>query len=436
MKYKLNGIFKKRSIQEYGSLLFLLGIFFLPSAFFLGIIFLLPAAILGSFFNDKNFFKDKWNYPLLIFGILICLSALSQNFILTNNYSDIWDPSLSLIGLGNWLPFIYLFWSFQPYLNSHSKRKLLALTLIAGTVPVVFTGFGQYFFNWTGPFKTLYGLIIWYQRPIENPGGLSGLFSNQNYAGSWLNFVWPLCLAFFLEKKKNIFKRMVSLGFFLSVGFAAFLTFSRNAWLGLITTFPIVIEKRRIKILFPLILLIVLIFIYVFSPIFSGDFQNTLRHILPEKILLEFSTDGYVGLDSTRMEIFLSALNLIKLNPIFGTGASSFPSIYFAETSFWKGHSHNILLELAISFGLPATFILFLFVSFIMILSWKLIFLKNKNNASIIDKAYWASLFFFVISQLADIQYFDGRISILAWILIASLKNIIEENNKKEIFTQ
>ena len=431
MKYKLNGILKKRSIQEYGSFLFLLGMFFLPSAFFLAIIFLLPAALLGSFFNKNNYFKDRWNYPFLIFGILICLSAFSQNFILTNNYSDIWDPSLSLIGLGNWLPFIYFFWSFQPYINSNSKRRLLALILVAGTVPVVVTGFGQYFFNWTGPFKTLNGLVIWYQRPIENPGGLSGLFSNQNYAGSWLNFVWPFCLAFFLEKKNNIFRRMISLGFFLSVGFAAFLTFSRNAWLGLITTFPIFIERRGIKILLPLILLIFLSFIYIFSPIFSGEFQNILRNILPEKILLEFSTDGYVGLDSSRIEIFLSALNLIKLSPIFGTGAASFPAIYFSETSFWKGHPHNILLELAISFGLPATLILFLFVTFIILLSGKLIFLKNKNNDSLIDKAFWASLFVFAISQLADIQYFDGRISILAWILIASLKNIIEENNNK-----
>ena len=48
--------------------------------------------------------------PFLIFGVLICLSAFSQNFILTNNYSDIWDPSLSLIGLGNWLPFILFFY--------------------------------------------------------------------------------------------------------------------------------------------------------------------------------------------------------------------------------------------------------------------------------------------------------------------------------------
>ena len=43
------------------------------------------------------------------------------------------------------------------------------------------------------------------------------------------------------------------------------------------------------------------------------------------------------------------------------------------------------------------------------------------------------SLFFFIISQLADIQYFDGKISLIVWTLIAGLKNIIEENNNKAL---
>ena len=193
-------LFKKSSIENIGIILFLSGIFFLPSTLLFGVSFLLPAAIMGSFLQQKSFFKDKWNYPFLIFGLLILISSLLQNFILTNPYYEIWDPKLSLIGLGNWLPFLWLFWGFQPYLNTRLKREKFALFLTAGTLPVFVTGFGQYFFNWHGPFETLNGLIIWYQRPIDDPGGLSGLFNNQNYTGSWLNFVWPFSLALFLDK--------------------------------------------------------------------------------------------------------------------------------------------------------------------------------------------------------------------------------------------
>ena len=41
------------------------------------------------------------------------------------------------------------------------------------------------------------------------------------------------------------------------------------------------------------------------------------------------------------------------------------------------------------------------------------------------------SIFFFFASQLVDVQYFDGRISIMAWILLACLKNIIDEQKFK-----
>ena len=429
MKYKLNALFKIRTIQEYGSILFFLGIFFLPSTLFIGLIFLIPSALLSSFLNYKVFLKDKWNYPFLIFGAFILLSAFLQNFFLINNYADIWDPSLSLIGLANWLPFIWLFWAFQPYLNSKAKRKFFSVILVSGTFPVLITGFGQYFFDWTGPFYTLNKLIIWYQRPIDSPGGLSGLFNNQNYAGSWLNFVWPFCIALFLEKRKNFFYKTFSLGFLLSVCFAAFLTYSRNAWAGLLTSFPIVVGRKGVKILLLFILACIFVVFFILLPISSGDIQNDLRSFLPKKILLEFTSEGYKGLDSTRTEIISSAINLIKKSPIFGIGAASFSAIYLLETSYWKGHSHNLIIELAVSYGLPATLTLFLTITFIIIISARYIFFNsNLDNVSIFDKAYWAALFFFLTSQLADIQYFDGKISIVAWILISALKNIIEEN--------
>ena len=427
-------VLKEKTIENYGFLFFLLGIFFLPSTIFFGILFLLTSLLISSFFlQKKNFFQDNWNYPYLLFGILILLSAILQNFVFTNKYFEIWDPKLSLIGLSNWIPFIWTFWAVQPYLNSNLKRRTFSIILIMGTFPVLISGFGQYFFNWTGPFETLKGLIIWYQRPIESPGGLSGLFSNQNYAGSWLNFVWPFCLALILEKRTNIFRKTAAYSFLISTGIAAFLTFSRNAWLGLITSFPIVTGKRGVKYLLPFITITIIILFFVFSPIFTGDLQNNLRSLFPQKIFLEFNTQGYQGLDISRIGIYKSAINIIKENPIFGTGAASFTKIFFLETNFWKGHSHNLLLELSISYGLPSAFCFFITTSNILYLSSKKIFFNKVSNLNFFDRAIWSALFFFLISQLADIQYFDGKISLIAWILIASLKNIILDKGSKKI---
>ena len=421
---------KVQTFEEYGFIFFLLGIFFLPSSIVIGILFLFPSLIISSLSIKKSFFKDSWNYPFIIFGLLILISAILQNYLFTNDYIAIWDSKLSLIGLCNWLPLIWVFWASQPYLNSNSKRKSFSIILVAGTFPVLITGFGQYFLNWTGPFETLNGLIIWYQRPIENPGGLSGLFSSQNYAASWLNFVWPFCIALFLEKNNNLYKKTATLGFLISTGVAAFLTFSRNAWIGLFTSIPIVIGKKGFKFILLSTIIIILILFFLFSPIFKGELQNILRNLLPGKILLEFSNEGYEGLDVTRIQIYKSALELIKSNPFFGIGSGSFTEIFFLNTNFWKGHSHNLLLELSLSYGLPATIIFFITTTNILYLSSKKIFFSElRIDISYIDKAFWTALFFFLISQLADVQYFDGKISLVTWILIGCLKNIILEKD-------
>ena len=421
---------KEKTLEDYGFIFFLLGVFFLPSTMVIGILFLLPAFAIASISLNKPFWKDYWNYPFLIFGFLIITSSIFQNYLFTNNYKEIWDAKLSFIGLANWIPFIWIFWASQPYLNSKSKRRSFSLVLVSGTFPVLITGFGQYFLNWNGPFETLNGLIIWYQRPIVKPGGLTGLFSNQNYAASWLSFVWPFCIALLLEKGNNLFKKTTAAGFLISTGLAAFLTFSRNAWLGLLTSTPIVIGKKGLKFFLPLLTITILFLFFLFSPIFEGGLQNDLRSLLPREILLEFTNEGYEGLDVTRIGIYKSALELIKENPFFGIGAGSFTEIFFFNTNFWKGHSHNLLFELSISYGLPATIIFFITTTNILYLSSKKIFSsKIKINGTYIDRAFWIALFFFLISQLVDVQYFDGKISLITWILIAGLKNIILDKN-------
>ena len=436
MKYLLLNSLRKKNKNDLGEILFLTGIFFLPSTLFISILFLLTAAIIGSFLQKKSFLIDKWNKPFLTFGILIVVSALVQNFVLSNNYSDIWDPRLSLIGIGNWIPFIWFFWAFQPFLSSIEQRRSFALTLIAGTVPVLITGFGQYFFNWNGPFETLNGLIIWYQKPIENPGGLSGLFNHQNYAGSWLIFIWPFCLALILEKRNDLLKKLLDFCFLIFTGLAAFLTFSRNAWLGLIVSLPIMVRKKEFRFLFAIIPFILFTIFCILSALFKGDLQDTVSNFLPNKFLLEFTSEGYAGHDATRFEIFLSAINLVKSNPFFGIGAASFSQIYQQETTFWKGHAHNLPIELAVSYGLPAAIILCATIIIIIFLSGKIIFSKEKSdNLFIFDRAFWVASSFFIFSQLYDIQYFDGKISIIAWILISGLKNIIENQSNNPLKT-
>ena len=393
----------------------------------------MPAAIIGSF-NKRIYFQDSYNKAFLYCGTLILLSALFQNFLLINKYDGLLNPKNSLIGILNWLPLFWLFWSLQPFLNSKVKREIFVKVSLFGSVPIIITGFGQYFFDWFGPFETLNGLIVWYQRPMLNNEGLTGLFSNQNYAGSWLNFILPFSIALIFEKTENILKKNISILFLISIGIATFLTHSRNAWAGMIIVLPIVIGQESLIWLIPVLSALLIFFIFALSPTFSGPIQEFFRDLIPIKSLTNISqtlqfTDYKIA-DGSRLSQLLSSISIIKNNLWFGVGATSFSVIYLLENQIFRGHSHNIITELAISYGLPGTLILIVTITSIIIISGNYIFFKKDftKNINYYERAIWASIFFFIISQMFDIQYFDGRISIFAWTLIACLKNIIDEN--------
>ena len=146
--------------------------------------------------------------------------------------------------------------------------------------------------------------------------------------------------------------------------------------------------------------------------------------IIPESIWLEFGDFQY-----SRLKIWESAFTYIFNRPILGYGSGSFTEIFKLETGLWKGHAHNLPLELMVSYGVPAALLILIPVTIILILSTRKIFnISNIKNNLIFDKAWIVSLIILIISQLVDVQYFDGRISLLGWILLSGSKNMLNEN--------
>ena len=416
------------NLKKIGCILFLVGIFVLPSMLFFGALFLLLAGIVGSITNNKSYFTDNWNKIFFISGILIIISVITHIISPNDSYNIILDSNSSIFGCLNWLPFFWLFWAIQPYIDSKKKRKKASLILIAGTFPVLISGFGQYFFEWTGPLQILNGLVVWYQRPLVDHG-LTGPFNNQNYAGAWLSLVWPFSIALLVEKTNSSLKKFTAISFFLSIGLAAILTNSRNAWASLFLSIPLVLSIRSLFWLLPIIFLLLIISAVTSSEIFTGIFQETFRTIIPEKIWMEFTQK----VELPRIQMFISALKISFVEPIFGLGAATFPIIYELQNNVWRGHPHNLILELAISYGYPVTIIIFSSISLLLIKSSKFVFDKKINEIQFFsfEKAWWSSIFILLISQCFDIQYFDGRISIMFWLLLAGLKTIIDENIQK-----
>ena len=95
--------------------------------------------------------------------------------------------------------------------------------------------------------------------------------------------------------------------------------------------------------------------------------------------------------------------------------------MYESKTGILNFHSHNLFLELSVSFGLIVSCLFFLVIIIIFIRSFNAIF--NKKKYSFVDKGWWLSGFIFFVSHLSDVLIFDIRINLASWIILIGLRN-------------
>ena len=424
--------FLKDFIKKEG-ILFYIGLFLLPSAFSLAVILFLFSLIISFRKNNINYFDDKFNIFFLIAGFFLFVSSLI-NFFNPSSVNNLYNNSyLIFLGLLNWIPQIIFFISFQKYLVKRIDREWAIMALISGTIPVIVSCIGQAF-NWHGPMRALFGLLVWYQRPIDGITGITGLFNNPNYLGAWLNIIWPFSLALLFFDKKNFIKVFFKLTLSVTISTLIVLTASRSAWLCLLIPIPFIFGTKFKKWIFSSITFLTLLIINLSFPLFGIGFQSFLRKVIPSGIWFNFTNLGYESLDLSRLNIWEYAYKFILENPILGFGSRSFPILIFNETGIWKGHSHNLPLELMVSYGIPATLMLLIPIIILVFRVYLKLFFINKkiNQVTILDRAWVISLSILILMHLVDIQYFDGRVSIIGWILLAGTKNILLVNTNED----
>ena len=407
---------------------FLLGVFFLASAPFIGCIILLYPLAKGILKKRSEIFQDRHNIALFFVSMIMILKC-SIGQINQQNNLNYWDPTLNWIGLLNWIPLFLCFIGFQPYINSVKKRLILSKVFLASSVPILLSGFAQFFFKLNGPYQLINGLIIWYQRPIRG-GGLTSIFNNPNYAGGWLTLIFPLALAIVFINRKRGYKVKSIISLFICVTFTIciVLTNSRGAWIGLIVSIPIVLGRITLFWLMPLILITTATILVTFIPNVPLDFQGFIKQFVPEKVFSKFS-EIFLNLKSfPRLDIWKNSFFFIINRPFLGWGASTFSILYLNKTNLSNNHAHNLFLELAVNYGILVSLAIFLTIFSILLFSYFIIFKKENNLEMIIDRSWWAATFVFILSHMYDVLYYDLRISISSWIFIAGLKAIINEN--------
>ena len=390
---------------------FQLGLLLLASSALLAGVLLLVALILGCR-QRLPWWRDRVNQVLLLVSVLMVLGCFTA--------SSGW---LAWVGLGNWLPFFWAFWGYQPYLASAPARRRVALWLVVGSVPVIVTGLGQLFLGWSGPFQILGGAVIWHLKAGGNPSGrLAGLFDYANIAGAWLALAWPFALAALLQRPQPWRKRLPAL--LISVGLVAAmaLTDSRNAWGALVLALPLVAGPARWVWLLPLLLLLLIPVGLASLPGVPLALQQPARVLVPVEVWERLSDLEFAGrrpLAITRVNQWGVALQLVAERPWLGWGAAAFSVIYPLRTAgIWHGHPHNLPIDLAVSHGAPVAVLLVGLVLALQIQAAR----RGMASGALFERAWWAAFLVLMALHATDIPLYDSRINIAGWVLLCGLR--------------
>ena len=428
---------KKLHTNLIGLRIFQVGVLFLATVPVIAFLLLFLSSIFGGLNRKENYFKDKYNLIVITVSALMIMNCI---FItLSNRNTSSSDISNFWIGLSNWLPFFWCFWGFQPFLKNNKLRIQTSKLLLVGSLPVLISGFCQYFLKMYGPYKFFNNLIIWYQRPLGNDNAVTGIFNNQNYAGAWLCIVLPLSIVFLIQRNRNTPLRSLAFLNSLSFIYMIVLTSSRGAILSIFTSIFLFTKSIKNKV-YVLISLFSIPIILNLIPQLALNLQSIIYKFLPFELIKKASITKLSNSEIfPRIEIWSKSFELIKSNIITGYGAGSFENLYTLSNGSFGNiqHSHNIFLEIAINHGLPSSLIIFLMMTFITFKCWR----KNSNDTLInsksieiginsFDKAWIISFMTFFLIHIFDITYFDGRISTLAWILLSGMRSIIREKSQ------
>lgn len=436
----MNNFLKIRNIQyrvffynifnNFGLKIFQSGILFLAAAPFISFILFLISSFIGSTKRDDGYLKDKYNLLFLIASILM----IANSFLITTNVIKIpiLDVSLVWIGLLNWLPFFWCFWSFQKFLNTPKLRSDCAKFFLIGSFPVIISGFFQYFLGFYGPYRFLNNLIIWYQKPLNQTqfgqSAVTGLFNNQNYAGAWLAIILPLCLGFLLKKNKNIYIKYLNFITLISFISMIILTTSRSAILAILLPSFLFSKFNKFKIFSLLITLTLILGAYKFLIFMNIDIEALSNEFLPNEIYKKLGSFNLSNLSSIpRIDIWSKTLIFISKNIFIGYGSGSFSNIYESLNGSFGDmqHSHNIFLELTFNYGIIVSILILFPMIHILITAFrKLLIYSREEYFCLIEKAWIISFASFLLIHMFDITYFDGRISLLCWIFLAGLRSM------------
>lgn len=325
------------------------------------------------------------------------------------------------LGLFNWLPFFWFFLAVRPYLSTTAARSRLAFWFCASTVPVVLVSWLQHHFGWSSELSGLGGLIRW---PMAEPLSGTALFENSNVTGAWLALVMPFVALRALERQQPSLQRAIAWGLALGSVATLVLSASRNAMATMLVSWP-TSGGRRLQwgvagaaMAYGLLVLGRL----------QGWLPEALDVLVPAALVkkLVMLDEGIRPLHGRREHIYAMAWQWIAQHPVWGVGAQGFGDLYHRHVQAALGpdtqlvitHSHSLLLEFAVSHGIPALLLLVGVIGSTMtrcgIACW-------RGTLQRADQSWWIAGLLITWLHIWDVPFFDSRLNIAGWLVFAAI---------------
>lgn len=259
------------------------------------------------------------------------------------------------------------------------------------------------------------------------PGSTSDAVHPNLLAGAICLFL-PLLLSLLLAGRPSRYRRPIRLAllsFALLTLVILLLTQSRSGWLGLLAgimtllvAWALLLPPSRTRYALRWLLLL-LGLVAVVAIIWSGPQRIQQLWLDPprETVIGTLSTLNY------RRALWPWAITAVADFPLTGTGLGAFREVVFRlypvglSTTQDVGHAHNILLQVALDFGLPGLISYLAMVLLAGGLAWRVA--REDVGLRPIALGILASLMAFHFYGLADTVAMGAKPSLLFWLLLA-----------------
>jgi len=359
----------------------------------------------------------------LLLGIYSCRFVSGKTVFYPSTTTPLW--LILIVGL-NFISFFYT--TNYYYTKVAAVMNLCALAILYFTSLNTDNKKASWFFIAIALSGIIVSIVAWLQYynssilPVWLVTGTktTGLIGNSNYLGAYLLFVILSLTGLLFLLKTEIYIVIPILILILFTTVALIFAKTRAAWLALFFSLPLLlIFLRNIYSDFSILNYIkeypkrIIATIIIIILIFSG-----LWYILPNRFLPDMKNRKNINTLVQRTQFFHASLELLKENPVFGTGLWSYRNgVYRAQAriletnrDFFRGKRtnkpkrvHNEYLEALNDGGFLAAGVLLMF--FLTIMNHGLKVIRNQN-AERSTRIIAATAFSMMVAIMIDAFFF------------------------------